>query len=229
MQTATRRPRGSLTQDEVVDVALVLIEEHGVEALTMRRLAEHLGVNPMTLYLRFDNKDALLAAMVARRLSEVRTDHVDGSLEDRLVAWTRSVRDQLVGVGDLLTALRPAHHLATPMLDGSEAGLALLIEAGLDGADAVDAFRSLFWHAVAFATLGASLHAHAPEMLRDAELSPDTHPRLTALHPYLDEFDPDALVERTTRALVRGLLGSTALDPQPTDHLQPELAPEPTT
>lgn len=183
----------------------------------MRRLAEGLGVNPMTLYLRFENKDALLSAMVARRLAAVRTVDTGGSIEDRLTTWTRSVRDQLVGVGDLLAALRPAPHLITPMLDGTEVGLALLVEAGLSGQAAVDAFRSLFWHAVAFASLGPSLHAHAPELLRDAQLSPDTHPRLVEFHPHLDEFDPDALIERTTRALVRGLLSQPlkSLTPNP--------------
>lgn len=214
-ETTTRRPRGSLTRDEVVDVALELVRTDGVESLTMRRLAERLGVNPMTLYLRVENKDALLGAMVTRRLSEVRTVDAGGSIEDRLVAWSRSVREQLGGVGDLLAAIRPSAHLITPMLDGTETGLALLTDAGFTGQAAVDAFRSLFWHAVAFASLGPSLHAHAPELLRDAELSAEAHPRLVELHSHLDEFDPDALVERTTRALVRGLLQSLPNVPDP--------------
>lgn len=208
MPTVTRRPRGSLTKDEVVDEALALVDADGVASLTMRGLAERLGVNPMTLYLRYENKDALLAAMVARRLSSVRTTDTGGTVEDRLVTWALAVRAQLHGLGNLLPALRD-QHLATTMLDGTDAGLALLQDAGLTGAAAVDAFRSLFWHTVGMAALGESLHAHAPDLLASATPSPDTHPHLVALAPHFDEFDPEALAERTTRALVRGLLSTT--------------------
>lgn len=206
MPTATRRPRGSLTHDEVVDAALDLIAADGVGALTMRRLADALGVNPMTVYLRFENKDALLGAVVARRLADVAPPRQDGSIEDRLVQWALGVRRQLAGLGDLLPALRPDQHLGTTMLAGTEAGLALFAEAGLEGAAAVDAFRSLFWQAVGFAALGGSLHAHAPALLAAAPVPADSHPHVAAARPHLDEFDPEALVERTTRALVRGLI-----------------------
>jgi hypothetical protein len=94
------------------------------------------------------------------------------------------------------------------MLDGTDTGLALFQEAGLTGAGAVDAFRSLLWHTVGMAALGDSLHAHAPDLLASATPSPDTHPHFVALAPHFDEFDPEALVERTTRALVRGLLST---------------------
>jgi TetR/AcrR family transcriptional regulator, tetracycline repressor protein len=217
--TTTRRPRGSLTQDEVVDEALALIDEDGVPALTMRRLADRLGVNPMTLYLRFERKDDLLAAVIARRLADLPVVTLDGTVEDRLVALTRSIRDQLVGVGDLLPTIRSGHHLSAPMLAGTESALALLDEAGLRGADAVDAFRSLFWHAVGFAVLRPSLYARAPELLEGVELSADDHPHLTGLRDEFGDFDPDDLFERTTRALVTGLTGHHhPNDHHPNDH-----------
>lgn len=206
---ATRRPRGSLTKDEVVDAALALVDVDGLASLTMRGLAERLGVNPMTLYLRYDNKDALLAAMIARRLADVRTTAADGTIQDRLVAWALAVRAQLHGLGNLLPLLQRDQHLAATLLDSTDAGLALFEDAGLTGPAAVHAFRSLFWHTVGMAALGDSLHAHAPDLLAAATPSPDTHPHLVALATHFDEFDPDALVERTTRALVHGLLDTT--------------------
>ena len=49
--TSTRtRPRGSLTREEIIKEALALLEEHGPGALSMRRLADRLGVAPNTLY-----------------------------------------------------------------------------------------------------------------------------------------------------------------------------------
>jgi AcrR family transcriptional regulator len=39
-----------LTSDQIVETAVALMDEHGQEWLTMRRLAEHLGVAAPTLY-----------------------------------------------------------------------------------------------------------------------------------------------------------------------------------
>jgi TetR/AcrR family transcriptional regulator, tetracycline repressor protein len=52
-------------RDEVLQAALDLLDEVGLDALTTRRLAERLGVRPGALYRHFDSKRALLNAMVA--------------------------------------------------------------------------------------------------------------------------------------------------------------------
>ena len=208
----TRRKRGSLTPEEVVAEAAALVEAEGVDALTMRRLADRLGVNPMTLYLRFENRDELVGALVADRLQRVlvRADAVRPSpavpVEDQLVAWARSVRDALVGLGPLMSQVRDGRHMGATVLDLTEWGLAAVTGAGLDHQVAVDAFRSLFWHSVGFAVLQPSLWAHAPELLDGVELDAVTHPQLSRLAGELGPFDADELFERTTRALVIGLL-----------------------
>jgi TetR/AcrR family transcriptional regulator, tetracycline repressor protein len=51
-------------RDEVLQAALDLLDEVGLDALTTRRLAERLGVRPGALYRHFDSKRALLNAMV---------------------------------------------------------------------------------------------------------------------------------------------------------------------
>jgi TetR/AcrR family transcriptional regulator, tetracycline repressor protein len=48
----------------VLRAALDLVDEHGVDALTMRRVATELGVDPMTLYRHLENKEALLDGIV---------------------------------------------------------------------------------------------------------------------------------------------------------------------
>ena len=55
--------RDALTPDRVVDAALALADEHGLEALTMRRLGAALGVEAMSLYRHVASKDALLDAL----------------------------------------------------------------------------------------------------------------------------------------------------------------------
>lgn len=61
-----KRPRGSLTAEEVLDAALVLIDTHGLDGLSMRNLGDALGVNHMTPYRFFASRAALLDALADR-------------------------------------------------------------------------------------------------------------------------------------------------------------------
>ena len=57
-------PRDALSYDRVLQAALALVDAHGLESLSMRRLGSELGVEAMSLYRHVPNKDALLDAMV---------------------------------------------------------------------------------------------------------------------------------------------------------------------
>ncbi len=62
---AMQQPDGGsryLKRHHYLDGALALIEENGLEKLSIRGLANHLGVSQMALYKHFKNKDALLSA-----------------------------------------------------------------------------------------------------------------------------------------------------------------------
>ncbi|MBH0776256.1 TetR/AcrR family transcriptional regulator [Nocardia bovistercoris] len=63
-------PEHKLTRATIIDTAIDLADEAGLDALSMRRIAERLGVGAMSLYRHVGNKDELLAAMtdeVSRR------------------------------------------------------------------------------------------------------------------------------------------------------------------
>lgn len=69
--------RDALTPDRVTDAALALADEHGLEALTMRRLGAALGVEAMSLYRHVASKEALLDALadaIVRTWTEPETD-----------------------------------------------------------------------------------------------------------------------------------------------------------
>ncbi|WP_330457739.1 TetR/AcrR family transcriptional regulator [Streptomyces sp. NBC_00820] len=55
-------------REEILDAALALADERGLEAVSMRALAERVGVTPMALYRHVADKAALLDAMVGRLL-----------------------------------------------------------------------------------------------------------------------------------------------------------------
>jgi TetR/AcrR family tetracycline transcriptional repressor len=105
-------PTTRLSRDAVVDGALGLLDAEGLEALTIRRLAQSLGFTPMALYWHVKNKDELLLA-VSERVWGLVDAEIDPGLDplDRLRSLYLS----------MLSALR-AHPQAAPLLTRSGAG-----------------------------------------------------------------------------------------------------------
>ncbi len=92
------RPRAGdepLTRARIVGVALSLVDEDGIGALSMRRLAGELGVDPMAIYHHLPNKRALLFAMIEEVFSEMRVPELEESAgwRERVRAWSRAFRD----------------------------------------------------------------------------------------------------------------------------------------
>ncbi|WP_052852432.1 TetR/AcrR family transcriptional regulator [Streptomyces avicenniae] len=59
----TRGPRGSLTLDQIVGAAVEIADAEGVEGVSMRKVAEKVGVTTMSLYRYVPSKDDLLDLM----------------------------------------------------------------------------------------------------------------------------------------------------------------------
>jgi TetR/AcrR family transcriptional regulator, tetracycline repressor protein len=89
----------------VAERALRLGDDEGVEAVTIRRLAQELGVTPMALYWHFKNKDELLLGIVDHALATVRADRTAAD------PWTKQLRAM---VEALVTVMR--EHPSLPEL-----------------------------------------------------------------------------------------------------------------
>jgi AcrR family transcriptional regulator len=63
--------RTPLSRERVVRAAIALADEHGIDALSMRKLAQDLRVDPMSLYNHVANKDDLLDGMVDLVVAEI--------------------------------------------------------------------------------------------------------------------------------------------------------------
>src|SRR5207249_3878561 len=68
---AAARPRGRLSRNRVVPAALAHGDAGGLEALSMRKIADEIGVAPMALYRHVANKDDLIDGMVDVVFSEI--------------------------------------------------------------------------------------------------------------------------------------------------------------
>jgi AcrR family transcriptional regulator len=80
---ATRRT--PLNRERVLQAAVSVADEAGYESLSMRRLAEELGVVPMAIYKHVANKEELLDGMVERVIGEIDPPAADA-------AWKNAVR-----------------------------------------------------------------------------------------------------------------------------------------
>jgi TetR/AcrR family tetracycline transcriptional repressor len=85
----------TLTRERIVETALSLVDEQGMEALSMRRLAKELGVDPMAIYHHLPNKRALLSALIEKVFSEMRlpVPEETGDWQERVRRWARAFRD----------------------------------------------------------------------------------------------------------------------------------------
>ena len=219
---------GPLTRDHVVATALQIIDEDGVEALTMRRLAAALGRDPMALYRHAKNKAALLDAVVEVVLAPLTIDADDPDWVGQLRVAARDYRRLVLAhphVVPLLVTL-PAN---TPLalrprgtLRPLEAVLGLLTRAGFTGADALHIYRAFF----------GFLYGHVINELQELVENPDEHddllrlglhrlplgefPILRGLASDLAAYDGATELERGLDILLAGLTTNLLPQPRPT-------------
>ncbi len=95
VQRSPQRPaearRKPLSREEILRTGLRLVDQEGLEALTMRKLAQVLGVDPMTIYRHVENKEALLSGLAEALWAEVEVPD-DPSWEAILRSLARSLR-----------------------------------------------------------------------------------------------------------------------------------------
>ncbi|WP_147397502.1 TetR/AcrR family transcriptional regulator [Amycolatopsis panacis] len=72
-----RAPRGTLDRVRVLLAATAIMAEEGMEAVTIRRIADELDVRPMALYTYFRSKDEVFAGIYTRLLAEIDLPTVD--------------------------------------------------------------------------------------------------------------------------------------------------------
>lgn len=154
-KTAGRRgpgQRAGLVREAILEAARSISEREGVARLTMRRLADRLGVAPNALYSHFPNKSALLDAVLDSLLAGIEVPEVER------VDWKRGLFVLMSEARRLLRAhieliplflSRPSRGPNAMRL--GEVTLAFLARAGLRGPAAVDALRVLLIYSLGFA------------------------------------------------------------------------------
>jgi len=154
------RPR--LSKRAVTDRALKLADADGLDTLTIRKLAQDLGVTPMALYWHFRSKEDLLEGVAERVWGEIDVN------VDRSAPWP----DQLAGLLKSLVGVLRAHPSAPRLvlehekrneaaLRATEITLEVLRGAGFDPRYASQIARSALWTGI---TLVMSEPGYHPEL-----------------------------------------------------------------
>jgi AcrR family transcriptional regulator len=89
------RPRLPLSKERVLQAAVALADEEGIEALSMRRLADELGVKAMSLYNHVANKSDLLDGIVDAAYGEITIPGPD-------VEWKSQIRELAVSAHETM-------------------------------------------------------------------------------------------------------------------------------
>jgi AcrR family transcriptional regulator len=161
--------RVPLSRERVLDAAIRLADEGGIESLTMRRLARALGVEAMSLYNHVANKGDLVDAMVDLVVSEI-------DLPSTTEAWDAAVRKCSISAHEVL--LRHPWSCSLVMSSAStrvprnarirymEWLLGRLREAGFSPELTYHAYHALDGHILGF-TLWELGHSAAANAMRD--------------------------------------------------------------
>lgn len=138
------RPRAgeaALTREAVLEAALDLIDSRGMAALTMRRLASELGVDPMAIYHHVDGKPALLSGVIALVFGGLRVVRdPDAEWQAQVQAFARAYHDLALAHPNLVLALVSEPEAgAEAALAASESLYTALAAAGLQPQQIVQA------------------------------------------------------------------------------------------
>ncbi|MBN3511929.1 TetR/AcrR family transcriptional regulator C-terminal domain-containing protein [Mycolicibacterium septicum] len=212
-----------ITRAAMLASALGIIDREGVDALSMRRLGEAVGRDPMALYRHVPNKAAVLDGVVEMIFEQL-------SLDTTVADWAAELRKLGHDFRDLAHAhpnvvpLLVTRPLATPLgmrppgiLRHLEQVLALLIGAGFTGADALHVYRALFGFLYGHVLTELQEIVERPEetdhVLRLGlhRLPIDQFPRLRDLAPTWAAYDGLAELDRGLDILLSGLVRSLGL------------------
>ncbi|WP_246610367.1 TetR/AcrR family transcriptional regulator [Nonomuraea rhizosphaerae] len=142
--------RRSLTPDQLAAAALAVIDRDGLAGLSMRAVAQEIGMSTMALYRYVDDRGELEQLVIELVLSTVDTGPpgTASSWYERIEVMVGRLRG-VVGAHPWIVPLIIAHrHQSVAVLRWSETVVAILAEAGLDGRDRVVALRCLLAYVV---------------------------------------------------------------------------------
>lgn len=215
-----------LSRERIVDCAIALAEAEGLEAVTIRRLAQDQGVTPMALYWHFKDKDLLLEGIADRLLTQVVLPPASGK------PWHEQLRDVLSALLDVLRAhpgvadlVKLRVLLSEPGMELAEHTLALLRSAGFSAEQSAQLAGQALQAIVALVTSEPGLMVGEAPAVREERirlkraafqaLSPERFPNMLASADAFTECGNEpAYFELGLELFIQGVRGVAPADEQ---------------
>ncbi len=204
MTGPAERSRARLSRERVLRAAVTIADAGGLTSLTIRSLADELGVKPMSVYYHVANKDEILDGIVDIVFGEIHLPTVGG-------AWRSEMHRRALSARQVLKA----HSWAIPLLESRtapgpatlrhhDAVLGTLRAAGFSRELTAHAYALLDAFVYGFAVQEASLPFEGPDGVRDVAepimelMAPGDYPHMVDMavehytqpgYDFGDEFD----------------------------------------
>lgn len=191
---------------------MALLREEGLDAVSMRRVAERLGVAPNSIYAHVADKAALVDELIDAMLTGVPTPTDDG-WRARIERVMRDSRRELLRHPDLVPFALVRQSVGPNALRLGEVTLGALREAGLDGPAAVTGLQVLLVHTIgsaAFETGRAQDPEPAARRRRGRERAADFGGVTAELSEPISRWSGDEVFERGLGWLLDGLVSDVA-------------------
>jgi AcrR family transcriptional regulator len=190
MATKTRTP---LSRERILRAALELVDEGGSESLSMRKLAQKLGFEAMSLYNHVSNKDDVIDGILDLVLAE-------GELPASGGDWGTAIRESAISVHAALrrhpwacTLVMAPGHIRPGRMEYMNALLGRLRDAGFSADETYHAYHVLDGHIFGFSLYETS-HSYTDEDA--AEFAANVDQLLPAdKYPHLNEHGKQHLTE----------------------------------
>lgn len=194
-----------IDRDQIVDAALTILNEVGIDKLSTRLIAQRLGVQQPALYWHFKGKQALLAAMNIEMLKRSHTRNMPlagESWQEFLRANARSFRSALLAWRDGArvhagTEADPSH------LDAIEAQLECLLAAGFDPGRALEIQIAIGRYVVG-CVLEEQADGADPSDQAALDAAAERHPNLARALAFYRASGHEALFEAGLELLIGG-------------------------
>jgi AcrR family transcriptional regulator len=204
-----------LTERRIAEAALDLVDADGVDGLTMRKLAQRLGVSAMALYTYFPDREALLEAVTQLVLTEVEIPAEDLDWRETIRQLMRSIRR--VGL---------RHPKAAPLINRFpprtvdalafvEAAFRAFRRAGFDDRSTVRCYRALAVYSMGTFDVELSHYftQHPAAQVVDGSLDTPTAvrllPHVASIAPLLADQDDEEAFEYGLELLLDGFAQAT--------------------
>jgi AcrR family transcriptional regulator len=192
----------------------MIVERDGIDALTMRRVAQDLGSSPMSIYRHVRDRDELLVLLLDKLAAELPRPRLPNEPRARLQRACRAMRDGLARHPWVVDVLAGGDLIAPSILWLMEEIVSGFVACGLSHAQAADAYRAIWQFTVGELIVSRGLQRVAglgrqPYVLEVlTSVDPRTLPTLSALGPYWAPARGRDSYQTGLHALVEGLLAA---------------------